>query len=32
MNESGTLLLTRNDVIALLGVEECMAAVEEAFG
>ena len=31
MNDSRTLLLTRLDVAALLGMEECMAAVEGAF-
>ena len=31
MNESGTLLLTRKDVIGLLSIEKCMAAIEEAF-
>ncbi|MCM3905663.1 MAG: hypothetical protein ND866_28550 [Pyrinomonadaceae bacterium] len=31
MNQSGTLLLNRHDVAALLGIEECMTAVEGAF-
>jgi len=31
MGETGTLLLTRGDVAALLGIEECMTAVEGAF-
>ena len=31
MNEAGTLLLTRTDVASLLGIEECMTAVEGAF-
>jgi alanine dehydrogenase len=31
MKPKGTLLLTRQEVAALLGVEECMAAVEHAF-
>src|SRR5436853_2506210 len=31
MKSEGTLLLRRSEVAALLGVEECMAAVEQAF-
>ena len=31
MKREGTLLLTRHDVAALLGIEECIAAVEGAF-
>jgi len=31
MNSTNTLLLTRKDVAALLNIEECIAAVEEAF-
>ncbi|HST21170.1 MAG TPA: ornithine cyclodeaminase family protein, partial [Blastocatellia bacterium] len=31
MNPEGTLLLKRSDVATLLGVEECIAAVEQAF-
>ena len=31
MKPEGTLLLTRQEVATLLGVEECMAAVEHAF-
>lgn len=31
MNQGGTLLLSRQDVAGLLGIEECMTAVEEAF-
>ena len=31
MKPEGTLLLRRSDIAALLGVEECMAAVEHAF-
>lgn len=31
MNQEGTLLLKRSDVASLLGIEEYMAAVEEAF-
>ncbi len=31
MKPDGTLLLGRKEVAALLGVEECIAAVEEAF-
>ena len=31
MEPQGTLLLTRSEVAALLGVEECMTAVEQAF-
>ena len=31
MNQEGTLLLKRSDVASLLGIEECMAAVEQAF-
>lgn len=31
MTSEPTLLLTRQDVVALLGIEECMAAVEGAF-
>ncbi|MBC7929854.1 MAG: ornithine cyclodeaminase family protein [Rubrivivax sp.] len=31
MDAKGTLLLKRNEVAALLGIEECMAAVEEVF-
>jgi alanine dehydrogenase len=31
MNQSRTLLLTRRDVAGLLGIEECMTAVEAAF-
>lgn len=31
MSHGGTLLLTRGDVSALLGLEECMTAVEEGF-
>src|ERR1044071_9111088 len=31
MKPEGTLLLTRSDVATLLGIEECMGAVEEAF-
>jgi alanine dehydrogenase len=31
MNTKGTLLLRRSEVTALLGVEECIAAVEQAF-
>jgi alanine dehydrogenase len=31
MEPQGTLLLTRSEVAALLGVEECMTAVERAF-
>lgn len=31
MGPEGTLVLTRSDVAALLGIEECIAAVEQAF-
>ncbi|HJQ25273.1 MAG TPA: ornithine cyclodeaminase family protein [Blastocatellia bacterium] len=31
MKPEGTLLLRRSDIAALLGIEECMAAVEQAF-
>lgn len=31
MKSEGTLILKRSDVAALLGVEECIAAVEQAF-
>ena len=31
MTDPGTLLLTRSDIAALLTLEECIAAVEEAF-
>jgi alanine dehydrogenase len=31
MNAHGTLILTRAEVAALLGIEECMQAVEQAF-
>lgn len=31
MKPQGTLLLRRSDIAALLGVEECIAAVEQAF-
>lgn len=31
MKPDGTLLLTSSDVAALLGIEDCMAAVEQAF-
>jgi len=31
MNQRGTLLLTRDDVIQLLNLDECIAAVENAF-
>lgn len=31
MKPDGTLLLTGRDVAALLTIEECMAAVENAF-
>jgi alanine dehydrogenase len=31
MNQTGTLLLTRHDVAGLLGIEECMRVVENAF-
>jgi len=31
MNEAETLLLTRGDIASLLGIEECMTAVERAF-
>jgi alanine dehydrogenase len=31
MNPEGTLLLRRSEIAALLGIEECMAAVEQAF-
>lgn len=31
MKPEGTLLLTRSDIAALLGLEECIAAVEQAF-
>jgi alanine dehydrogenase len=31
MKPEGTLLLRRSDIAALLGVEECIAAVEQAF-
>ncbi|MGH9765587.1 MAG: ornithine cyclodeaminase family protein, partial [Blastocatellia bacterium] len=32
MKQEGTLLLTRSDVAALLGMDDCIAAVEHAFG
>jgi hypothetical protein len=31
MTNPATLLLTRSDVVALLGVPECIEAVENAF-
>src|SRR5215211_7019338 len=31
MKSEGTLILKRSDVAALLGVEECLAVVEQAF-
>src|SRR5215467_12206202 len=31
MKAEGTLLIKRHEVASLLGIEECMAAVEEAF-
>src|SRR5215216_1201494 len=31
MKQEGTLLLKRQDVVALLGIDECIAAVERAF-
>jgi alanine dehydrogenase len=31
MSSNGTMVLTRRDVAALLGIEECIAAVERAF-
>ena len=31
MKPEGTMLLTRNDVAALLTIEECIAAVERVF-